>query len=257
MIESTPKSHNARVIDLDAETITKLRYHRCLQQEVRNEWGTDYRDRDLVVVKENGEPIHPQTISQSFGRILRRAGLRTIRLHDLRHTHASLALMASVPSKVISERQARIARVHAAAIRARDPWCRLRRQPRSPTSSARVGPERIRNSSSKLSRVLCPSTPCERLPGVDGPKIIARSISAGRIPDSYDNVWQYHSRSDRHSKVACWTIAFELMQACELLREHVASGKVVLGVNHTLRDFQTQRKKDLDLVIAQPAGTDP
>lgn len=36
------------------------------------------------------------------------------------------------------------------------------------------------------------------------------------------------------------------------MREHFASGKVVLGINHTLQDFQTQRKKDLDLVIAQP-----
>jgi hypothetical protein len=87
---------------------------------------------------------------------------------------------------------------------------------------------------------------------MEGPEIIARSISAARIPDKYGNVWQYHSRSDRHSKIACWVIAFELMQQCELLREHLSSGKVVLGVNHTLRDFQTQRKKDLDLVIAQP-----
>ncbi len=92
---------------------------------------------------------------------------------------------------------------------------------------------------------------------MDGPEIIARSISAGQIPDKYGNVWQYHSRSDRHSKVACWVVAFELMQTCELLRDNVASGKVVLGVNHTLRDFQTQRKKDLDLVIAQPAGPIP
>jgi hypothetical protein len=92
---------------------------------------------------------------------------------------------------------------------------------------------------------------------VDGPEIIRRSISAGQIPDRYGNVWQYHSRSDRHSKIACWVIAFELMQNCELLRDHVASGKVVLGVNHTLRDFQTQRKKDLDLVIAEPDGPIP
>ena len=47
------------------------------------------------------------------------------------------------------------------------------------------------------------------------------------------------------------------MQRCALLRDHLANGKVVLGVNHTLRDFQTQRKKDLDLVIAQPAGQIP
>lgn len=104
VIESTPKSHNARVVDLDAETINKLREHRCRQQEERDEWGTDYQDSDLVVAKENGEPIHPHTFSQSFERTIRRAGLRTIRLHDLRHTHATLALKAGVPVKVISER---------------------------------------------------------------------------------------------------------------------------------------------------------
>lgn len=92
---------------------------------------------------------------------------------------------------------------------------------------------------------------------VDGPLLIARSIAACRIPDKHGNVWQYHSRSDRHSKIACWVIAFDLMQRCELLRDHLIAGKVVLGVNHTLRDFQTQRKKDLDLVIAQPATGAP
>jgi integrase len=57
-----------------------------------------------VACKENGEPIHPHTFSQSFERIVRKAGLRPIRLHDLRHTHATLALKAGVPVKVISER---------------------------------------------------------------------------------------------------------------------------------------------------------
>lgn len=90
-----------------------------------------------------------------------------------------------------------------------------------------------------------------------GPDLIARSISACRIPDRYGNHWQYHSRSDRHSKIACWVAAFDLMRHCELLRDHLTAGKVVLGVNHTLRDFQTQRKKDLDLVIAQPASASP
>jgi hypothetical protein len=93
--------------------------------------------------------------------------------------------------------------------------------------------------------------------GVEGPEIIVRSISAAKIPDKHGNVWQYHSRSDKHSKVPCWVIAFELMQSCELFREHLATGKVVLGINHTMRDFQTQRKKDLDLVIARPASDPP
>jgi integrase len=104
VIESTPKSHNARVIDLDHETVEALRAHRRRQQDERDEWGADYRDRDLVVAKENGEPIHPHTFTQSFERLILNAELRRIRLHDLRHTHATLALKAGVPVKVISER---------------------------------------------------------------------------------------------------------------------------------------------------------
>jgi integrase len=104
VIKSTPKNHNARVIDLDAETIAQLRAHRARQDAERVEWGDGYEDQDLVVAKENGEPIHPHTFSQSFERLIEKASLRTIRLHDLRHTHATLALKAGVPVKVISER---------------------------------------------------------------------------------------------------------------------------------------------------------
>ena len=67
-------------------------------------------------------------------------------------------------------------------------------------------------------------------------------------------LWQYHSRSDRHSKVACWGVLFDLLQQSSLLGKHANAGKVVLGVNHELRDFQTKRKKNLDLVVAKPAG---
>lgn len=104
VVTSTPKSHSARVINLDDETVTKLREHRERQDAERVEWGLDYQEADLVVAKENGEPIHPHVFSQSFERITRNAGLRPIRLHDLRHTHASLALKAGVPVKVVSER---------------------------------------------------------------------------------------------------------------------------------------------------------
>jgi integrase len=104
VIESTPKSHSARVVDLDAETVELLRAHRARQDEERAVWGADYEDADLVVAKEEGEPIHPHTFSQSFERIIANAGLRRILLHDLRHTHASLALKAGVRVKVVSER---------------------------------------------------------------------------------------------------------------------------------------------------------
>lgn len=54
--------------------------------------------------KENGSPIHPHSFSQTFERLFRRAGVRTIRVYDLRHTQATLALKAGVPVKVVSER---------------------------------------------------------------------------------------------------------------------------------------------------------
>jgi len=92
---------------------------------------------------------------------------------------------------------------------------------------------------------------------MDGPEILARTMTQTRIPDRYGNHWQYHPRSDRHSKVACWAAFFDLLGTSALLRMHVAEGKVIFGVNHTMRDFKTRRKKDLDLVIARPGTEDP
>ncbi|HVX17912.1 MAG TPA: hypothetical protein VHA73_07750 [Acidimicrobiales bacterium] len=89
---------------------------------------------------------------------------------------------------------------------------------------------------------------------MEGPAILVEALRDATIADKYGNRWQYHSRSDRHSKVACWGIGLDLLSSSALLRRHVAEGKVILGVNHTMRDFGTGRKKDLDLVLARPEG---
>jgi integrase len=57
-----------------------------------------------VFTREDGTPIHPEWVSDAFEWRVRTAGLPRIRLHDLRHTHASLGLAAGVPVKVMSER---------------------------------------------------------------------------------------------------------------------------------------------------------
>jgi hypothetical protein len=85
-----------------------------------------------------------------------------------------------------------------------------------------------------------------------GPELIARTISSERIPDKFGNHWQYHSQSDRHSKVTCWAVLFDLLLESSLLRDQAKSGKIGFGINHEMRDFQTGRKKDLDLVICTP-----
>lgn len=70
-------------------------------------------------------------------------------------------------------------------------------------------------------------------------------------------LWQYHPRSDLHSKVACWSALFDLLRTSALMQGHATAGKVIFGVNFEMRDYQHDRKKDLDLVIARPSGEVP
>ena len=90
-----------------------------------------------------------------------------------------------------------------------------------------------------------------------GPDILVRTLSKPHVKDRHGNVWSYHSRSDHHSKVACWGIVFDLLQSSALLQRHVTAGKVAFGINQEMRDFQHDRKKDLDLVICQPSDSSP
>lgn len=87
-----------------------------------------------------------------------------------------------------------------------------------------------------------------------GPEILVRTLSKATREDRSHNKWQYHSRSDHHSKVACWGIIFDLLRTSTLLRKHVAAGIVHFGINHEMRDFVHDRKKNLDLVLCTPAG---
>ena len=57
-----------------------------------------------VFTNATGEPIHPHSISQTVERIVKRADVPRIRLHDLRRTHGTLLIKAGIPVKVVSER---------------------------------------------------------------------------------------------------------------------------------------------------------
>lgn len=87
-----------------------------------------------------------------------------------------------------------------------------------------------------------------------GPEILVRTLSKATRKDSLGNRWQYHSRSDHHSKVACWGVIFDLLRTTPLLRKHVEKGVVYFGINHEMRDFVHDRKKNLDLVLCTPSG---
>ncbi len=100
----TPKTaRGRRNISLDATTIAALREHRRHQLEARLQ-APAYADLDLVFARPDGTPIHPERLTRTFEAFVRASGLPRIRLHDLRHTCASLMLSAGVPAKVASER---------------------------------------------------------------------------------------------------------------------------------------------------------
>ena len=58
----------------------------------------------LVFTKENGGALDPETVTRYFRQAVKKSMLPLIRLHDLRHTHATLALQAGIHPKVVSER---------------------------------------------------------------------------------------------------------------------------------------------------------
>lgn len=66
--------------------------------------GAGYRDEGRVFAHPDGRPYHPDRFSREFDRRVERHGMQRIRLHDLRHTWATLALQAGVDVKVVAER---------------------------------------------------------------------------------------------------------------------------------------------------------
>jgi len=100
-----PKSGTSRrALDLPEPVVDALRQHRSrwLAEKIRlgprwlNEW-------DLVFVGPFGEPLNPRLLLEDFHAVLRGAQLPEIRFHDLRHSCASLLLLAGVPARMVQE----------------------------------------------------------------------------------------------------------------------------------------------------------
>jgi integrase len=84
-----------------AEALADRRNH---QRKERLAAGELWADSGYVFTDEIGQPLHPQYPTLAFRRVVNNAGLPRIRLHDLRHTAATLALAVGVHPKVVSER---------------------------------------------------------------------------------------------------------------------------------------------------------
>jgi integrase len=109
-----PKSRNGkRTLPLDGELVAALTALRKRQLEESTTAGMAYgsavaeldwyQGGEYVITDQAGTPVHPEWYSDEFRRLLRRAGLRRITLHDSRHTTLTLMEHAGVPISIISK----------------------------------------------------------------------------------------------------------------------------------------------------------
>ena len=100
-----PKSAKSRrAISLDAETVRSLREHRGKQVLLKVELGDAWGDHGLVFPGALGQPLDPATLTRNFKKLAGRVGMSHVRLHDLRHFHATMLLKSGTHLKVVQER---------------------------------------------------------------------------------------------------------------------------------------------------------
>jgi integrase len=94
----------ARTLSLARGTVAVLRSHRARQAAARSAAGPAWVDSGLVLTMADGRGMQPQYVTRLFTRARRDGGFPLIRLHDLRHTSASLGLAAGETLVEVSER---------------------------------------------------------------------------------------------------------------------------------------------------------
>jgi integrase len=99
----TKTERSQRVIPMPSSVAAALRRRQALQSADRSLLGDEWHDTDLVFTTQLGTPIHPRNDYRSFQNLIRRGGLRRVRLHDLRHTAASMLLAQGVAARVVME----------------------------------------------------------------------------------------------------------------------------------------------------------
>jgi integrase len=103
-LQEPKAARSRRRILVGPSTVAVLRAHRARQSAGRLLVGAEWADHDLVFCGPFGQPLDGRHVTNRlFRAVLARAGLRTIRFHDLRHTAATLLLAQGVHPKMVQE----------------------------------------------------------------------------------------------------------------------------------------------------------
>ena len=99
-----PKSDAGnRELILDPDTVTVFTRYQARRAQWQLAAGPTWPDTGLFFVRPDGRAWHPNSVSQRFRRLITRGGFPPIRLHDLRHSAATIALQAGIDVKVVAE----------------------------------------------------------------------------------------------------------------------------------------------------------
>jgi integrase len=100
-----PKNGKSRNIALSQPILELLRKWKVRQAEIRLQLGTEYDDQGFVFTKKNGKPLQINNLGQNeFARLIKKANVKKIRFHDLRHTAITLMIENGINIKAVSER---------------------------------------------------------------------------------------------------------------------------------------------------------
>lgn len=103
--ESTPKTEQSkRYVSLPQDTMDLLRRYRVWQNEEKLRLGEYYQDRGFVFSQDNGNPMHPDSVTDWLKKFSKRHDLPHINPHAFRHTMASMLYFNGVDSVSISKR---------------------------------------------------------------------------------------------------------------------------------------------------------
>jgi integrase len=103
-IKDLTKGGKDRTIVIGKKLLAFLTQHHARHQEMKQCLGKSFNPNNLVCCNANGDYIKPRELHRAFKAAIKRAGLKDARIHDLRHSHASVLLSKNVHPKIMSER---------------------------------------------------------------------------------------------------------------------------------------------------------
>ena len=104
VIRSPKSKQGLRTVDLPLSTALLLQEYKDKHTAQRATLGIQLNENDLIFSDIEGKPLLPNTVTHAWIKLVRRTGLKGVRLHDARHTHASLMLKQGIHPKIVQER---------------------------------------------------------------------------------------------------------------------------------------------------------